>query len=250
MKFQKEIEFFLPLFLKRMHRSDTKKPSSTHLLNELNKLKTQQKYMEATQMILKPVSHMPSELNELNELECLKIEQDLNLVTLEDRLKYDAFRLRDLICDIHCEMLNANGLCKFNAKQYRERIQAIDQHQREFEIKNLKQLNCLKLEYSSIENELQPLMTNLDLLQRMPTTIKNKANVINVLRRAQSAPIDKSDCDDVRRFDRYLKEHGGHTGGWIDEEHLFFIKMKNKYNGSIEQICGAFKAFLIGKSLL
>lgn len=232
-----------------MHKPDKKKPCSTHLLNELNKLKTQQKYMEATQMILKPVSRMPSELNELNELECLKIEQDLNLVSLDDRLKYDTFRLRDLIRDVHCEMLNAAGLCKFNAKQYRERIQAIDQHQRELEMKNSKQLNCLKLEYGSIEHELQPLMTNLDLLRRTPTTttIKNKVNVISVLRRAQSAPIDKSDCDDVRRFDRYLKERGGHTGGWIDEEHLFFIKMKNKYNGSIEQICGAFEAFLIGK---
>lgn len=202
--------------------------------------------MEATQMTPKPVSHMPSELNELNELECLKIEQDLNLVTLEDRLKHDTFRLRDLICDVHDEMLNDNGLCKFNAKQYRERIQAIDQHQRELEMKNSKQLNCVKLEYSAIENELQPLMSNLDLLQRTPT-IKNKVNVISVLRRAHSAPIDKSDCDDVRRFDRYLKEHNGHTGGWIDEEHLFFIKMKNKYNGNIEHICGAFKTFLIGK---
>lgn len=229
-----------------MHRSNKAKPSSTHLLNELNKLKTQQKYAEATQMILKPVSHMPSELSELNELECFKIEQDLNLVAVEDRLKYDTFRLRDSIRDVHCEMLNADGLCKFNAKQYRERIQAIDQQQRELEIKNSKQLNCLKLEYSSIESELQPLMANLDLLQRTPT-IKNKVNVISVLRRAQSAPIDKHDCDDVRRFDRYLKEHNGHTGGWIDEEHLFFIKMKNKYGGSIEEICGAFKAFLIGE---
>lgn len=189
---------------------------------------------------------MPSELNELNELECFKIEQDLNFVAIEDRLKYDTFRLRDSIRDVHCEMLNADGLCKFNAKQYRERIQTIDQQQRELEIKNSKQLNGLKLEYSSIENELQPLMANLDLLERTPT-IKNKVNVISVLRRAQSAPIDKHDCDDVRRFDRYLKEHNGHTGGWIDEEHLFFIKSKNKYSGNIEQICGAFQVFLIGE---
>lgn len=70
------------------------------------------------------------------------------------------------------------------------------------------------------------------------------------MRRAQSAPIDKSDCDDVRRFDRYLKEHSGHTGGWIEEEHLLFIKMKNKHSNNIEQICAAFEAFLIGKNRL
>lgn len=227
-----------------MHRS-AKKPSATHLLSELNKLRTQQKYLEATQMTLKPVSQTPSELNDLNELECLKIEQELNLATLEERLKHDTFRLHDLIRNVHCEMLNDNGLCRFNAKQYRERIQAIDQQQRELEVKNSKQLTGLKVEYSSIETELGPLMANLDLLQRTPT-IKNKINAISVLRRAQSAPIDKSDCDDVRRFDRYVKEHNGHTGGWIDEEHLFFIKMKNKYNGNIAQIFAAFKTFLIG----
>lgn len=231
-----------------MPRPD-KKPSSTHLLNELNKLRTQQKYLEATQTVLKPVSHTPSELNDLNELECLKIEQDLNLVALEDRLKHDAFRLRDMIRDVQCEMLNDRGLCKFNAKQYRERVQAIDQYQRELEMKNVKQLNCLKLEYCSIENELQPLMSNLDLLQRTPSKIKSKLNAMTaVRRRAQSAPIDKNDCDDVRRFDRFLKkDNNGHTGGWIDEEHLFFIKMKNKYCGNIEQICAAFQTFLIGK---
>lgn len=227
-----------------MHRSD-KKPSATHLLNELNKLRTQQKYLEATQMTLKPLSQVSSELNDLNELECLKIEQDLNLMTFEDRLKHDTFRLHDLIKHVHSEMLSDNGLCKFNAKQYRERIQAIDQQQRELEAKNSKQLTGLKLELSSIENDLRPLMTNLDLLQRTPT-IKNKMNAISVLRRAQSAPIDKSDCDDVRCFDRFIKEHHGHTGGWIDEEHLFFIKMKNRYNGNTEQICTAFKTFLIG----
>lgn len=91
-------------FFTKMHKSD-KKQSSTHLLNELNKLRTQQKYLEATQTVLKPSSHSPAELNDINELECLKIEQDLNLVTLEDRLKHDTFRLRESIQNVHCEML-------------------------------------------------------------------------------------------------------------------------------------------------
>lgn len=163
-----------------MQKSE-KKPSATYLMNELTKLKTQLKYLEATQMTLKPVSHLPSELNELNELECLKIEQDLNLVTLEDKLKHDAFRLHDLVKDVRCEMLSVDGLCKFNTKQYRERIEVIDQLQRELESKNAQQLNTLKSEYCQIEDELLPLMNNLDLMQKTPT-IKNRINAISMRR--------------------------------------------------------------------
>lgn len=227
-----------------MQRSD-KKPCATHLLNELTKLKTQQKYLEATQTVLKPVSCIPSEASELNDLDCLKVEQELNIAALTDRLKYDVFRLRDSVKDFHNEMLNESSLCTFNTKQYRDRIEVIDRQQRELETKNLAQLKQLKLEYCNIESDLLPLMNNLDLLQTT-STIKNKISVLNV-RRAQSAPIDKSDSDDVRRFDRFLKEHDGHTGGWIEEEHLLFVKLKNKHSNNIEQMCAAFRAFLIGK---
>lgn len=226
-------------------QTSKKRPTSTNLLGELTKIKTQQKYLEATQVVLKPMSQMSAELSDLNDLECLKIEQDLNFTALEEQLKQDAMHLQNLVRNVRCEMLTDNGFCTFNTKQYRERIETIDQLQRELEAKNLRQLNCLKTEFRQIESDLEPLMSNLDLLQRTPT-IKKQITAIN-MRRTQSAPIDKSDCDDVRRFDRFLKEHNGHTGGWIDEEHLLFIKMKNKHSNSIEQICAAFKAFLIGK---
>ena len=229
-----------------MQRTD-KKPSATHLLGELTKLKTQQKYLEATQITLKPVSQTASEASELNDLECLKIEQDLNTVALTDKLKHDAFRLNDMVNDFRNEMLNVTSLCKFNTKQYRERIEIIDQQQRELDAKNVDQLKQLKMDYCNIESELLPLMCNLDLLEKRPT-IKNKISALN-MRRVQSAPIDKTDSDDIRRFDRFVKEHG-HTGGWIQEEHLLFVKLKNKHNDSIEQICAAFQAFLVGKNHL
>lgn len=228
-----------------MQRCD-KKPTATHLLSELTKLKMQQKYLEATQVTLKPISHTPSEASELNDLDCLKIEQDLNIAALTDKLKYDAFHLREMVKEVHNEMLNESSFCKFNTKQYRERIEMIDQQQRELDAKNLEQLKQLKLEYCNIECELLPLMNNLDFLQTMPT-IKNRINAVSMLR-VHSAPIDKSDSHDVRQFDRYSKENGGHTGGWIQEEHLLFVKLKNKHNNNIEQIREAFQAFLVGKN--
>lgn len=229
-----------------MQRCD-KKPTATHLLSELSKLKTQQKYLEATQVTLKPISHTASEANELNELECLKIEQDLNTAALTDKIKHDTFRLKDTVQNFCNEMLNETSLCKFNTKQYREKIEVIDQQQRELDAKNLEQFKKLKIDYCNIESELMALMQNLDLLEKMPT-IKNRVNATMNIRRVQSAPIDRSDLDDVRRFDRYLKEHNGHTGGWIQEEHLLFVKLKNKHNNNIEQMCSAFHAFLVGKN--
>lgn len=228
-------------------QKDVRKPSATHLLAELAKLRTQQKYLEAIQVTLKPVSQSPSESNELDDFDYLKIEQDLNAIALENKLKHDIFNLRDLVKNFHSEMLNANGLTQFNTKQYREKIENIDQKQRELEIKNAEQLNRLKLEFCATENELRPLMNNLDLLQKSPST-KNTITAIN-MRRAQSAPIDKSDCDDLRKFDKFVMDHSGHAGGWAEEEHLFFLKMKNKHNNNIDEIIAAFNAFSICKKL-
>lgn len=230
-----------------MQKSE-KKVSATNLMSELIKLKSQQKYLEATQMILKPVSQTATEAAELDTLDCLKIEHELNVAAFTDKLKYDAIHVRDLIEDFRREMLNNDGLCKFNTKQYRERIEDIDQRLRNVAVKNQQELKQLKLEYCNIESEVLPLMHNLDLLQNSSANgnLGKKLSAQSTLRRAISAPIEKNDSDDVRRFDRFLKEHNGHTGGWIDEEHLLYVKMKNKYKDNLEQICNAFRVYFVG----
>lgn len=229
-----------------------KKVSATKLLSEIKKLKSQQKYLEATQTVLKPVTGTANEMAELDTLDCMKIEQDLNVDAFTEKLKYDAFHIRDLITAFQSEMMNKDGLQKFNTKQYRERIEDIDQRLQNYTTRNQQQLKQLKLEYCAIESELLPLMNNLDLLQKS-TTISAFGRKLNAqssmsMRRAVSAPIDRTDSDDIRRFDRYLKEHNGHNGGWIDEEHLLFVKMKNKYKDDVEQIFNAFRVFYVGMS--
>lgn len=226
-----------------------KKISATALLSELTKLKSQQKYLEATQMILKPVSQTATEAAELDTLDCMKIESELNVAAFTEKLKYDAVHIRNLIANFRDEMLNKDSLCKFNTKQYRERIEDIDQRLRGLEMKNQQQLKQLKLEYCHVECEILPLINGLDLLQRSPMniTIGRKMNSAMNMRRAVSAPIDKTDSEDIRRFDRFVKEHNGHTGGWIDEEHALYVKMKNKYKNNVAQISDAFRVFFVGK---
>lgn len=230
-----------------MHKSE-KKVSATNLLSELKKLKSQQKYLEATQVILKPVSQTAAEAAELETLDYMKIEHELNVAAFTDKLKYDAIHVRQLIEDFRVEMLNKDGLCKFNTKQYREKIENIDQRLRNLDVKMHQQLKQLKLEYCNIESDVLPLMHNLDLIQNSSANINlaRKLSAQSALRRAVSAPIEKNDSDDVRRFDRFLKEHNGHTGGWIDEEHLLYVKMKNKYMDNLEQICNAFRVYFVG----
>lgn len=227
-----------------------KKISATNLLSELTKLKSQQKYLEATQMVLKPVSKTVAEIAELDALDYMKIEHDLNVATFTDKLKFDAKHIRNLIDEFQNEMLNKESLCKFNTKQYRDRIETIDHCIRNLEAKNQQQLKQLKLDYCNIESDVVPLMNGLDLLQKSPmgNAIVRKLNAQSTMnmRRAISAPIDKDDSDDIRRFDRFLKEHHGHSGGWNNEEHLLFVKMKNKYKDNIEQICNAFRVYYVG----
>lgn len=230
-----------------MQKSE-RKVSATNLLSELTKLKSQQKYLEATQVLLKPVSQTATEAAELDTLDRMKIEHELNVAAVTDKLKYDAIHVQDLVDHFRCEMLNKDGLCKFNTKQYRERIEDIDQRLRNLTVQSQQQLKQLKLEYCNIESDVLPLMHNLDLIQSSSANanLGKKLSAQATLRRAVSAPIEKNDSDDVRRFDRFLKEHNGHTGGWIDEEHLLYVKMKNKYKDNLEQICHAFRVHFVG----
>lgn len=238
--------------IKKMQKV-AKKLSATNFLCELTKLKTQQKYLEATQIPLKSHNCSPTESIELNELETMKTEQEMNWTTFVQKLKYDTSHAKDLLNEFHNEMMNKESLCKFSTKQYRERIQLIDQQLRDVETKNMQRLKQLKLEYCNIESELLPIMNKLDLMQTLqtPSAIGRRASAyaakMNVQRRTMSAPIEKNGSDDVRKFDKYLLEHNGHTGGWIDEEHHLFVKLKNKYRTNIEQICSAFKVFYVGK---
>lgn len=229
-------------------QKSVKKVSATNLLSELTKLKSQQKYLEATQVILKPVSQTATEAAELDTLDFMKIEHELNVAAFTDKHKYDAINVRDLMENFRREMLNKDGLCNFNTKQYRERIEDIDQRLRNVAAKNQQQLKQLKLEYCNIESDILPLMHNLDLIQNSSVNenLGRKFSVQSTLRRAISVPIEKNDSDDVRRFDRFLKEHNGHTGGWIDEEHLLYVKMKNKFKENLVQICNAFRIYFVG----
>lgn len=234
-----------------MQKSE-KKVSATNLLNELSKLRTQQKYLETTQALLKPVSQTQSEYAELNEIECWNIEQDLNVAAFADKIKYDTLHIRDTINAFRKEMLHENGLNQYHTKQYREQIELIDQQLREMDTTNSEQVKRLKLEYCGIESELLPLMAGLDFMEKpiVPTAIGRKASthVALSMRRVHSAPIDRTDLDDIRQFDRFVVEHHGHTGGWNNEEHILFVKLRNKFKTNIEEICSGFKVFHIGEN--
>lgn len=234
-----------------MQKTD-KKPSATSLLNELAKLRAQQKYLETTQATLKPHSQSHCEYAELNEIECMKIEQDLNLGTFANRLKYDTLHIRDTINGFRAEMLHPTALSKFHTKQYREQIELIDQQLRATVSANGAQLKRLKLEYSDTESELVPLMVNLDVLERCaaPAAVGRRpsAGIALSMRRVHSAPIERADLDDVRRFDRFVVEHDGHAGGWSSEEHAAFVRMRNKFRADVEEMCAGLRALYIGKA--
>ncbi|KAJ9575979.1 hypothetical protein L9F63_007168, partial [Diploptera punctata] len=46
-----------------------------------------------------------------------------------------------------------------------------------------------------------------------------------------------SNTDNTRKeileFQKFLQDHGGHTGGWSEEDHLLFLRLRNKSKGKI-----------------
>lgn len=222
--------------------------SAINLLNELKKLKSQQKYLEAMQMSLQPITETIDESRQLNEIEKLKIVQELNWKQFKEKIINDVEHVKNVLNDFKRNMMNEEAIKNHTVKEYRERIQEIDTILCQYEEQNINDLKHLKAEYCEISDTLASINTT-NLLINSPLSVRCMINdsmrAINV-RKALSAPVNRAQCNDVRQFDKFLNDHNGHTGGWQDEEHHIFIKMKIKYKKNIEQICDALKAILIG----
>lgn len=224
------------------------KASAISLLNELKKLKSQQKYLEAMQKALRPVTHAVDEAVDLNEVEKLKIEHELNWTGFRERVADDIEHAADLVKHFKADMMNEAALAKHPVKEYRERVQEIDCALRHAETKNISELRRAKAEHCEISGALASMyMTNL--LINSPLSARGMINEpirSDGVRAALSAPVNRSECSDVRHFDKFLNDHKGHTGGWLEEEHRAYIKMKYKYRKNIDQICESLSGLLVG----
>lgn len=220
---------------------------ATAILGELIKLKSQQKYLDASQTTLNPHKYdLKEEMAQINDVENLKTELDINLLAFFKDMHNETVHVMGQLKEFQETMLKPASVQQYNIKQYREQLFQLDRAMREADEHNAMELKRLRNEYSGMEEELS-VLANENLLRQHRKSLNGKwSGVTTMMRTAVSAPIDRNDNDDIKQFDRFVNERGGHTGGWSDEEHHLFIKLRTKYKSNIERICMELQTMLTG----
>lgn len=219
---------------------------ATAILSEIIKLKSQQKYLDASQATLNPHKYnAKDEMAQINDAENLKTELDINLSTFVRDIHSETIHTMTQLKEFKDIMLKPVSEQQYNIKQYRDKLFQLDRMMREADERNAMELKRLRIEYSKMEEELI-ILAKENLLRQHRKSLNGKQNGVTMMRMAVSAPIDRNDNDDIKQFDRFVNEHGGHTGDWGDEEHHLFIKLRTKYKSNIERICMELQMVLTG----
>lgn len=211
------------------------KLSATALVCELVKLKSQEKYLESSQLPIHLKELTIGDIAELTEINNLQDQLNKNIPTFKLNLKNELETITSTIKSFQSIIPNPDNILQYNTKEYRDRIIFIDQTFRKILQKNIEQLSQLKIEYCELETTVLP--TNYLLNE----TNKICPNLTNVISNGLVKPIDKEDNVDIKKFDDFLVANNGHTGGWNDEEHFLFLKLKTKYKDNIDQIVMSIK---------
>lgn len=221
--------------------------SSTGFLCEIAKLKSQQKYLEATQSPLEFKGLSDKEKFIVSEAIDVKSQLDTTFMTYKDQRKIDLSELANCIKDFKDRMMTIDGIHKFNTKEYRDQIIYIDQTFRQMLTDNITELNKLKTEFTAIQDSLSPsTAAMLHDCQKMVPSSMYYATSMAIMKHAAAKPIQKCDNDDCKNFFDFLRIHHGHSGSWLDEEHYLFVKIKNKYRDNLDRIILAVRDVLSG----
>lgn len=204
--------------------------SATAVLCELVKLKSQQKYLESSQLPIHLNGLCLDDMASVTEINNLQEQLHNQIPAFKLNLKNELETVLGTISSFKSIMTNPDDILQYNTKVYRDRIILIDQTFRNIFQNNIKHLSLLKKEFCELETTVLPANYLLN------ETIKICPNVTNVTRTRLIKPIDKEDNVDVQKFDDFLAANSGHTGGWNDEEHYLFLKIKSKYKENIDQI--------------
>ncbi|XP_053967111.1 uncharacterized protein LOC128868713 [Anastrepha ludens] len=156
----------------RVTRTNTlglvKKKSCTTLLCELTRLKSQQKYLECSQVKLNPANYedptasngsaafplppLGGEAMQLvNEIECLKVQLDEDLKVYSENSYREVEEFRDLVSAIRVDVQQPERLSQYTLPVLRERIIAINTQLMQLCDKNQAEMEKLRGEFEQLE---------------------------------------------------------------------------------------------------
>ena len=220
--------------------------TSTAMLCEMAKLKSQQKYLEATQStVLLPTSLDDKENALLTETQALQEDLSESFKHFKLLHKQDYNDLADATKTFRNTMITSNGIDQFDTKDYRDQVVYIDRRFRDYLKRNSLELKYLKETHCGHMNEINSMAISLNKFDKINPTIRSFV----MMKQAARQPLSTCDNQDIQNFTNFLQEHSnGHCGSWLNEEHCIFIKFKNKYKHNLDACFGAIQAQLTGNS--
>lgn len=228
------------------------KSTPTSIVRELMKLKSQQKYLEGTQVSLtifdwKNLS--TEEQLDLREIDNIKNDMDSQFPLYELKIKNSLENVNEIIKTFRNTMLTNESIQKYNTKEYRDKIIDIENIIKSVVMVNLNEIINLKNNHYHLEESLLPINNNVAILLDCKKLSSSTINPFIYKRTIKQSIIEKFDNNDIKEFDKFIKMNG-HCGGWIDEEHNLFIKLKQKYKINLERIIIVMQKTLPNKSIL
>lgn len=223
----------------------SKRPTPTAINLELQKLKSQQKFLEAAQKTLDFQRKYPNDdIAAALVTEANNIRDDLQekLSVYAQQSHADLLELQSLLREFKGTMLGPQALEKFDNKQYRDQILLIDRRFRDMNMANETELTTLRVQYAAIESTMPAADVFLQEYHSTRWTSRRQHHQSPV----RKGPVSRADNADVQRFLDYLAQHNGHSGGWSDEEHNLFVKLKRKYRDNMERITDSFRSIVVG----
>lgn len=188
---------------------------------------------------------------------------ELQLVEYPEQLDKDKRAVRQGIAHLKEKIqrlrIMAEDVQKYDIKAYRSCVLDVENTLTDLTDSNQLQLGKLKCLHMDIVAQLpEPsdlLREETKVIQRRPPPIKvpqvrkNKGTGQweEEDHHHQAAKTTTCDYKEVREFDRFLQLHGGHTGGWHDEQHSIFLSLRAKYRSNLSRIEEAFREILPGK---
>ncbi|GAB0087866.1 coiled-coil domain-containing protein 112 [Sergentomyia squamirostris] len=215
-------------------KNTKKKLSPTACVCLLSRLKCQENYLVNVQTPLEvhfpEDEEAPEERKLLAEIDVLRDRLTVNFLAGRSTVHHTVATVRQTMEGFK-EM--GTNIQKHDLKQYRERILQIEENLVRIQNSNKLNLGKLKFENMDIVATIPP---TTDLLRddcRKHQTIPNR---VSQMRSGTLKPIDEEIYRDVKKFDEFLEEFGGHTGGWGEEQHVIFVRNKNKYQDNMRRI--------------
>ncbi|KAJ6637029.1 Coiled-coil domain-containing protein 112, partial [Pseudolycoriella hygida] len=215
----------------RVSMSTKRKLSATAIFSEFIKLKSQQKYLESTQLLIRSDELSLEDIAILTDINNLQEQLKTQVPIFKLNLKNELETVLATIKSFKDLISNPDNILQYDTKEYRDRIIHIDQTFRNVLQRNFEQISQLKEEFCEMETTVLPATYLLNESSKICPTVANTTSCRGLLKL-----IDKDDNVDVKKFDDYLLANNGHTGGWNDEEHFLFLKLTAKYKDNVDQI--------------